>query len=83
MGKQLCFILSLLLVIGALASHSASQAYLSESTMLHAKSLTVEEPSKTEAKTKSDGFSHKGSILYYLGLGLATSGLVLWIASGP
>jgi len=81
MGKRKCFIISLLLVIGALASNSVSERYLSKSTMLLARSLTIPEPDKTETKVQSDKFSHKSSIFYYSGLGLAILSLALWIVS--
>ncbi len=82
MGKRKYFIISLLLVICALCSDFASKACFSKSTFLLAKSSSTPEANKTQAKTESEEFLHKGSIFRCLGIVFAVLGFFFWIASG-
>ncbi|MHC4149909.1 MAG: hypothetical protein ACYS18_12200 [Planctomycetota bacterium] len=83
MGKRKYFILSLLLLICALCSDFVSKRCFSKSANLFAKSVRVNisDTDKTEAKVKSDEFSRKGTIFWYLGMSLAVLGLLSWIVS--
>jgi len=81
MGKRKYFILSLLLVICALCSDFASKGQFSKSTILLGRSFTMSEADRIQAKMESDKFLHKGSTFYYIGIGLAVSSFLFWIAS--
>jgi len=82
MGKRKYFILSLLLVVCALCSDSASKAYFSKSNVLLAKSLlSISQADKEQAKIQRDEFTRKGHIFGYIGIVLASLSFAFWIAS--
>lgn len=83
MGKRKYFILSLLLIICALCSDFVSKGCFSKSANLFAKSVSVNtsETHKARAKARSDEFSRKGTIFWYLGMSLAVLGLLSCIVS--
>ena len=83
MGERQYFILSLFLVICALCSDFVSKGCFSKSANLFAKSVRVNisETDKAQAKVKSDEFSRKGTIFWYLGMSLVVLSLLSWIVS--
>jgi cytochrome b subunit of formate dehydrogenase len=83
MGKRKYFTLSLFLVICALCSDFVSKGCFSKSACLSAKSVgvNISETDKAQAKGKSNEFSRKGTIFWYLGMSLAVLGLLSWIVS--
>jgi len=81
MGKRKYFILSLLFVICALFCDFASKACFSKSSYFLAKSLTVPEADKAQAKVQHDIFFHRGHFFLYVGVGLAVLSFTFWIVS--
>ncbi len=81
MGKRKYFILSLLLILCALCTDSVSKSYLSKSTYLLAKSLSMSEADKIQVKIERDELLRKGSIFYYFGISAAILSFLFWIAS--
>ncbi|MHC4623247.1 MAG: hypothetical protein ACYS4W_05025 [Planctomycetota bacterium] len=81
MGKRKYLILSFALVILALANHLVGTAYCSKSTLFLARSYTVAESEKAEAKMKHEEFLRRGLIFGYLGLGLAVLSLIFWLGA--
>lgn len=81
MGKRKCFIVSLLFVICAIFCDFASKTCFSRSALLLAKSLTLPEADRAQARIQHDKVSHKGHIFLYVGVGLAILSFVFWIAS--
>jgi hypothetical protein len=43
--------------------------------------VNISETDKAQAKAKTDEFSRKGTIFWYLGMSLAVLGLLSWIVS--
>ncbi len=81
MYKRKYFILSLLLVICALFSEAASEAYYSKSTYQLARSLTMSEAARINAKIESDESLSKGTIFQNVGFAFAALSFLSLIIS--
>ncbi|HUW17869.1 MAG TPA: hypothetical protein VMW16_01040 [Sedimentisphaerales bacterium] len=81
MAKRKYLILFLVLVICALGSDLVSKGCCAKSTYFLARSATVAESEKAQAKMKHEELLRKGLIFGYLGLGLAVLSFIFWVGA--
>jgi hypothetical protein len=81
MRKRKWFIISLLLAISAICFDSIAKGYSSRSVVVLAKSFSVSQADKAQARAENSELLHKGHIFQYFGVAFAILGFLFWLVS--
>ena len=79
-NARFCF-LSLLLVMLAVGIHGGALRNWSRNTGIRARAVSATQEQRAVMRAEADRFSHRGSVLYVVGLGLAVASAASLIVS--
>jgi hypothetical protein len=81
MRKRKCFIISLLLIISAICFDYVAKGYFSRTVVVLAKSFSISQADKAQARAENSELLRKGHIFQYFGVAFAILGFLFWLVS--